>query len=147
MLIRRKMTCGKNITKRVMWQKWHVAKSQNLKFDVVVLKHDFFLWIVIYCFSFYIFWSFYYSFHYFRSRSNNDLLNIDNNSDTASLHSLPVNSNIPGLEKSLSTENNHMDDMFTASSPVTSPTRDDCKSIESKWRQTSGTKCDYFERC
>ncbi|XP_066915204.1 F-BAR domain only protein 2-like [Clytia hemisphaerica] len=33
-----------------------------------------------------------------KSRSNNDLLGIDKNSDTASLHSLPMNSSIPCLD-------------------------------------------------
>lgn len=55
----------------------------------------------------------------FRSRSNNDLLSIEN-ADSAILHSLPVDSSIPSLEKSTSNENN-MSASLT-SSPIASPT-------------------------
>ncbi|XP_057299854.1 F-BAR domain only protein 2-like [Hydractinia symbiolongicarpus] len=56
-----------------------------------------------------------------KSRSNNDLLNLDKNSDTASLHSLPVNSSIPGMENSspAGSTNHNFDASFA--SPLSSP--------------------------
>ena len=66
-----------------------------------------------------------------RSRSNNDLLGLDKNADTASLRSLPMNSSIPcldltsGVPQQASSDNNIGGgisfDASLTSSPISSP--------------------------
>lgn len=63
-----------------------------------------------------------------KSRSNNDLLGLDKNADTASIHSLPMNSSIPCLDlvpQTASSDNNIgaglSFDASLTSSPISSP--------------------------
>ena len=58
-----------------------------------------------------------------RSKSNIDLLNMDQNSDTASIHSLPVNSSFPALNapEEISGLPNKPFDESSTSSPLASP--------------------------
>ena len=73
-------------------------------------------------------------FSHYRSRSNNDLLGLDKNADTASLHSLPMNSSIPcldltaGVPQTASSDNNLgaglSFDASLTSSPISSPVYD-----------------------